>query len=148
MNTMNDLPNRTTQAPSQPPGSNISAVGSVAKEIAPLSGIQETPLVTEIGKEVELPPEVIKAGVTVRADSIELPKPVRQLGVSQVGVSFSATTAPPSVSLPLSDEQIADGLHQSIITSWRWLAEWCVRQLKSAHIAFKNMHGAFVRVQE
>ncbi len=34
------------------------------------------------------------------------------------------------VTLPLTDDQIQEGLHHKIWESIRWLAEWCVRQIK------------------
>jgi len=34
------------------------------------------------------------------------------------------------VKLPLTEDQIQKGLHQQVWDSIRWLAEWCVRQMK------------------
>lgn len=36
----------------------------------------------------------------------------------------------PKVTLPLTDDQIKKGLHHKIWEGIRWLAEWCLRQLK------------------
>lgn len=36
----------------------------------------------------------------------------------------------PQIKLPLTDDQIHQGLHHKVFDALRWLAEWCVRQLK------------------
>jgi hypothetical protein len=35
--------------------------------------------------------------------------------------------------LPLSERQIQEGLHHKVWEGVRWLAEWCVRQIKMLH---------------
>ena len=135
---MDDLPKK----PQEP----VSPVGSTSKETGPHITFNEAPELTEIGKETPLPPEVSKAGVTLRSDSVTVPKPVQYLGVKAVGqVAVSQGSGAVAVSLPLTDDQIAQGLHQSITSSWRWLSEWCMLQLKKAHVAFKTMHGKIMR---
>lgn len=126
-----DLP-KTKTSPTQP----AQSVGSTTKETAPLTGHIEAPLITEIGKEVELTPEVTNAGVSIQSDTIVLPPPVTQLGVKQTGVQAPPPATTTTVVLPLSDEQIAKGLQQSLTTSWRWLAEWCKRQVLQAKKIF------------
>lgn len=88
----------------------------------------ETSLITEVGQELPLPPEVIKAGVTIHPTSVVLPKSVQQMGVKVVGNTIPKQTK--TVTIPLTDDQIAKGLKQSITSSIRWLATWCVRRLK------------------
>lgn len=83
------------------------------------------------GQEVELSPEVISSGVKVQPTSIPIPPPVAQMGVGAVGQNVASPA--PAVTLPLSDDQIAQGLKQSVWSSWRWLAQWCVRKLKQIH---------------
>lgn len=139
---MNDLPD--DQKPAlYPLGSSGSSVNKEKGE-AVGSGL-ETPALKEVGREGELSPEVTGVGVRMHPTSVPLPQPVQQLGVKQVG----AATAPPtpSVALPLSDDQIAQGLHKSITSSWRWLAEWCMRRLRQLHMVVKRVHGKFVRVR-
>lgn len=96
----------------------------------------EPPALKEIGREVPLSSEVSQAGVKIHPTSVTLPQPVTQMGVTAVGQS----TPPPaiSVTIPLTDDQIAWGLHASITSSLRWLSEWCVRKLK-------QLHGTLVR---
>ncbi len=44
------------------------------------------------------------------------------------------------VTLPLTSDQIQTGLHQQVWESIRWLAEWCVRQIKilKDRVVFKS----------
>lgn len=147
---MDSLPNTSSPQgdPATPGTGVIPATGSMAKEVAPLpSAPAETPTRTETGKEEELSAEVMKVGVRMSKDIIELPKLVQQMGVTSVSPQ-AAPVAAPAITLPLSDDQIAKGLHQSIMTSWRWLSEWCKRQLQQAHLTLKSLGGKTVRTQE
>lgn len=124
---MDDLP--TNQFTPQVPGGTPGIGG---KELEPAAGGLEQPTVKDVsGKEIELPKEVIAAGVRTQPTTIQLPAAVTQMGVSAVGTNTQ--TPAPAVALPLTDDQIALGLKQSIMSSWRWLAEWCVRKLKQLH---------------
>lgn len=128
--------------PSPPPS------GSMAKEIGPHISIAEAPIITEFGQEAPLPSEVIKAGVTIKPTTIHLPPSVKNMGMKAVGTEAPAVGDTKEVALPLSDEQIARGLHESIQSSFRWLAQWCERQLKQAHIMVKTIHGKIIRSKE
>ncbi len=96
------------------------------------------------GQEMELPKEVAAAGVKVQPTTVQLPQAVTQMGVTPVG---AAAPPPTTVALPLTDDQIAQGLKLSIASSWRWLAEFCVRRLKQLHMAVKRIGGKTVRVK-
>lgn len=146
MKYMDTLPNTSGVPPQTAPPAAPGATGSMAKEVEPVAGAAEAPVITEIGKETELAPEVRQAGVRMQADAIELPKVASQLGVRAV-VPAAVPVAAATVALPLTDDQIAQGLQQSLLTSWRWLAEWCARQLKQAHILLRPVHGATERVK-
>lgn len=142
---MDNLPT-ATHVPQSPPMAPVHPVGSMAKEVSPIVVSNEAPLVTEIGKEELLTPDVKKAGVRMHSDTIEMPQIAHSMGVKivdPVPVSAAALT----VTLPLTDDQIAQGLHQSIVSSWRWLAEWCDRQLKQAHVILKTSQGKIVRTK-
>lgn len=106
--------------------------------------------VSEITQEVELPKEVEKAGVEIIKDTIELPPDIKKLGVTQTGPStpVPTTTALPQVVLPISDQTVVSGLHAQILSSLRWLAVWCIKKLKKAHIALKKVHGKIIRVKD
>lgn len=94
-------------------------------------GREEPGLKDLTGKEMELPKEVAAAGVSTQPTTVQLPQPVAQMGVKAIGDAV-VPVAPP-VTLPLTDDQIALGLKQSVTSSWRWLAEFCVRRLKQLH---------------
>ncbi len=59
----------------------------------------------------------------------ELAAPVVDDYTKQVLVGAAAAQKP-KVTLPLTDDQIKQGLHHKIWEGIRWLAEWCARQLK------------------
>ena len=121
---MDDLP--TNQLTPQASG---GALGIGGKELEP--AVEQPTLKDVSGKEIELPKEVAAAGVKVQPTTVQLPQAVTQMGLTPMGQA-----APPpavTVALPLTDDQIVQGLKQSITSSWRWLAEWCVRKLKQIH---------------
>ena len=80
--------------------------------------------------------EVAAAGVRTQPTTVQLPQVVTQMGVAPVGQAVMPQA--PAVALPLTDDQIAQGLKQSITSSWRWLAEWCIRKLKQLQ---KKVHA-------
>lgn len=121
-------------------------MGNMAKEAEPQTTPFEAPQLTEIGKDTGLPPEVKTAGVSMQSDTIELPHIVSQMGVTAVGPAAPPVAgAAATITLPLTDDQIAQGLHQSLLSSWRWLAEWCDRQLRQAHVLLGSAKGKPIR---
>jgi hypothetical protein len=130
-----------------PSGNNFPQTGTLAKETdagGKLTG--EFSPFTEIGKEIELPKEVSAVGVSVQPTAIPIPPNVSQMGVAPAGANVTVSDGD-SVTLPLTDDQIVAGLHQNPTSSWRWLAEWCVRRLKQLHIIIKNIGGKSVEVR-
>jgi hypothetical protein len=137
MATVNDLPiSAPNPLPSQPPEPDpVPATirsGSINKEVEPLTPlVSESGGIREVGADIDLPKEVASAGVTVQPTTVTIPSDVSQMGVTPVAqVTKGATTR---VAMPLTDDQIAQGLKQSVSLSWRWLAEWCVKRLKQIH---------------
>ncbi|MBI5465562.1 hypothetical protein HY946_03040 [Candidatus Gottesmanbacteria bacterium] len=120
----------------------VTGPGLTSKEKEFLN--QEAQALEEVRKELEIAPEVEKAGVEVQKEEIELPPPLPKMGVAQTGAELPVSA--PAISLPLTDDKIVGGLAASIWASLRWLAEWCLRQLKKAHIKLKKVHGQIVRV--
>ncbi|MCL4360502.1 hypothetical protein M1555_04605 [Patescibacteria group bacterium] len=155
---MNDLPVQPVNSgsgaganvPSPVPGLTPAPISAAAGSIGTKereSGSarsREYPQIREIGRETELPPEVARAGVRIQPTPVPLPTKL-----SPVPVPAPAAPAgqPPAIALPLTDDQIAQGLHQSIVSSWRWLAEWCLRKLKQVHVTIKSMGGKTVEVK-
>lgn len=139
---MNDLP---TPAQGTNPSSATGAGGISSKE-KETGGVSAEAPFHPTGIETELSPEVTSSGVKVRPTTIPIPPPVAQMGVRAAGQNVPTPT--PVVALPLSDDQIAQGLKQSIWSSWRWLAQWCIRKLKQVHMGLKNIHGRLTRVRQ
>lgn len=109
-------------------------------------GVPEAPVVPEAGHAADtLPKEVTAAGVSIHPTTIPLPQSVANMGVQPTGANIPMPTAP--VTLPISDDQIAQGLGKSIRESFRWLAEWCIRRLKQVHVGLQSVHGRLIRVQ-
>lgn len=125
-----------------------SVASSAGKEQEKVT-VSPVETVSAVGAEVQLPKEVESAGVTIVRETIELPPDMKKLGVTPAGTStpVTVTTALPPVTLPISDKEIITGLHAQILDSLRWLAVWCMRRLKKAHIALKNIHGKIIRVK-
>lgn len=95
------------------------SVSSKQHEVKEIEEIPENP---EVGPEVESHLERIEkdpAQMQKMADDY-----VKTVGVKPV------STGNQKVVLPLTDDQIKSGLHHKVWEAIRWLAEWCVRQLK------------------
>ena len=90
---------------------------------------------TEVGEylktqntDPEIHPELKKAGLqTIHRDSLDKKH---------------------KIELPIPDEEVLEGLHKPINTSWRWLAEIALFMLKQAHLGLKMIHGHVVRVMQ
>lgn len=131
-------------APSQPQTQPQTGRGLGEKE-KEAAGVGKE-VIREVGKEIEPAKELKEAGVKLRKEEIKLPPPVEKLGIKPTGPA--AVPPPPAVSLPLSDDQIVTGLTSPILSSLRWLAEFCFRQLKKAHLGLRGIHGKIIRVKE
>lgn len=103
-----------------------------------------------ISHEIEIPPEVEKVCVRVTRETIELPPDIKKLGVAPSGAAAPAAkiAAIPAVVLPISDDKVITGLHVQILSSLHWLAVWCMKKLKKAHIMLKVIHGKIIRVKK
>lgn len=122
--------------------------GSVQKEQGVFSAAAEPPLIQEVSQEMEVSAELQHLGVQKKSETIELPPDVQQMGVQAVGATQPVMVVTATPALPLTDQQIAAGLHARLVSSFRWLAEWCAWKLKKLHIHLKTIHGALVRVRE
>lgn len=157
MNQSPPTPNQSSKQPfpaSLPSGAigsspSISVGHAGGKEI---EGVALSPNeeVSEVSAEVEVPQTVERAGVVKIAETIELPPDVKKLGVTQTGAAtpLTQTTSIPSVQLPISDTQVVGGLSASVSLALRWLAVWCIKRLKKAHVALKVIHGRIIRVEQ
>ena len=144
---MNDLSDSSVSQthPQAPQDSSVAPVSSGAKEIEPATpsgdGLRDA-----TDHESVISGELESAGVKIHPTTIPIPERVSQMGVKPAGSNIPVQTGT-TVVLPLTDDQIAKGLHQSITSSWRWFAEWCVRQYKKLHFAVKTVGGKLVRIK-
>ncbi|MBI5619905.1 hypothetical protein HY950_03015 [Candidatus Gottesmanbacteria bacterium] len=148
---MSDLPDPASATGTNNPTNNPitqsgTDVGSIGKEIEGGVGLGEPGLRDVSGVEMELSREVSAAGVSMHPTTVSIPQSVAQMGVKPMGANVPAPSVQ-TVALPLTDDQIAVGLHQSIVSSIRWLAEWCLRRLKQLHMGIKYIHGKVMRVK-
>ena len=132
---------------SLPPGGAATSAGvsGIAKEFE-TGGVPQSEQLRPATPEIEVPKEVTGAGVTVQPTTVALPPNVAGMGVQPAGANVPATPSDsPAANLPLSEEQIAKGLHESVMSSWRWLAEWCVRRLRQLHMGIRSVHGKLTK---
>lgn len=119
-----------------------SAGGNFSKEMEPaVPKEQDAP--EEMVADIELEPELEAIGVQKVTETIELPPDLAKMGMTAAGPAQPVTQTA-VVKLPISDEMIVTGLHAQIISSFRWLSEWCVRKLKKAHLKLKVLAGGKV----
>jgi len=141
----NQISTNNPVIPASPAGRQSQTTGGINKEVGNASVGQEVPLSNEVGREADvLPKEVASAGVTMHPTTIPVPPPIAKMGVQPAGANIPMPTA---AALPITDDQIAQGLGKGIRESFRWLAEWCVRRLKQVHIGLQSIRGKLVRVQ-
>ncbi len=133
---------QTTQ--STPPVSPVTPSGN--KEMVGGTIDAKEGLIDVTGQEMALPKEVASAGVHMQPTTIPIPPPVAQLGVKPAGPNVPVSPTP-TVTLPISDDQIAQGLTLSVTESWRWLSEWCVKRLKQLHVGIQTVGGKIIRVK-
>lgn len=159
---MNDLPSsasdagNTTIHNNPPAGGPINQSGQSGNQNIPLrsSGVSinkevevggiyegESLALKDVGtKEFELPKEVASVGVKTQPTTVQIPPNVTDFGVKPAGLSVPVGTGQ-SITLPLTDAQIAEGLKQSITSSWRWLAVWCERKIKQVFRLQHDTHA-------
>ena len=112
------------------------AVGGVAKEqvesrplvdVSEKVPIVETREVGEVSKEVSSWMDKLEQG-----EEVSLPQSVSDddgVVLEPVGEEIDEEV----VVLPMTEEQVKQGLHKRVYNSARWLAEWCVRLAKKLH---------------
>jgi len=128
-----------------PPAVSITAIGGKeAEKVTQEASVK----IEEISPEAVLAPELETAGVTKIGDTIEFPPDITDLtGGQSVSTLPSQTSSQTAVPMPISDDLIYSGSQKSITNTIKWLAEWCIRKLKMAHLVLKNIHGKIIRVK-
>lgn len=130
INTMNNLPDTSGKLTIPTPSTGAVGIGKESEGVT-ISDSEQG--LHAARAEMELPKEVSAIGVTQQPTVVPIPQPISQLGVKPTGSNIPVQTSPSFV-MPLSDSELAQGLHISVINSFRWLAEWCQRQLKMLKI--------------
>ena len=115
-----------------------SAPVSKRKEvIRKLFGKDEQFPVVEIPDTPEVPREIEQARPVPGSDK-QLTKPVTDDQTGQTLVT-SSTAQQTNIVLPLTEDEIREGLHHKVFDSIRWLAEWCLRKMKQVGIKLKKV---------
>lgn len=81
-------------------------------------------------EKVEKKPEIDESdqtGMKKGADDVQMPK---QITDDDDEVVAEAVVEEPEINLPLTEEEVRDGLHHKIVDSVKWLSEWCVYVIK------------------
>ena len=78
-----------------------------------------------VEKQVEISQDI--AGVVKPSGQVKMPQTITD---DQGQVVAQAVGDEPPINLPLTEEQVRDGLHHKVIDSVRWLAEWSVMIIK------------------
>ena len=133
---MADLPDDQNQpAPPVSPTTPVSG-GTAAKEkdkpaFAEGSGEarQEVTPITEYTRQVDLEPEVESWMEKLEKEEGKLTQPVTD-DKGQVILDDAQKQAGFKVVLPLTKDEVDQGLRLKVIDSLRWLAEWCLRLIK------------------
>jgi len=105
--------------------------GNVEKEPSSAKATESKP---EVLQEVLTQPELEKnpelSGYIEKVEKMtELTSPVMDDYTKKVLLG-SATPQKVKINLPLTEPQIEEGLHHKVWEAVRWMAEWCLRQLK------------------
>lgn len=135
--------------PPPKPVSVSGTAGGVEREGPPIVSKEQS---SSAGVETAPPPERESTESTAMPQQgvvVELPPDVKTLGGgTPAPVPVPAAPAVPPVQLPVSDDTVARGLHADVANPLLWLAFWCVRKLKKAHVLLKVVQGKVVRVKE
>lgn len=125
----------------------VTSAGLSSKEVEVINAdVKSEAGLRAVGQEWELPKEVAQAGVKVQPTSVQIPSGLAQMGVKPLKQTPTINNSGTVIALPLTDDQIMQGLQQNVTNSWRWLAQWCLRKLKQLHLIIKTMHGKIVRI--
>ncbi len=123
-------------------GASLGGIGAKEQEFF---AAQEALQLEQVRHELELAPEVKEMGVENLHDEIEIPPALKKIGLQNTSVPISIPQVP-VISTPLADDKIVSNTGSSVWSSLTWLALWCLKQLKKAHVKLKKVHGKIVRV--
>ena len=136
----------TSTPSSQPANAPAQASVSIHGKEAEGTPVIKGEISASESQEFEIPKEVASVGVREIKGTIELPPDVKRLGVAPSG-SQTPVVSLPTVSLPLTDDKILQGVNAPLTSAFKWLAVWCIKKLQKAHLVLKNIHGKIIRVK-
>jgi hypothetical protein len=96
---------------------------SIRKDRA-VEKMEEIPVMPEVEKKLEQEGYIQKVEKEAETQQIVVDDYTQQVLLKP------AVTQSPRIILPLTQEEVQKGLHQKVWESIRWLAEWCIRQVR------------------
>jgi len=118
---------------------------TVSKEVEPTISIEQVPEKVVFHEVSEYKPdkETLKF-INKRQEEVNIDEDLRKIGV----IPNQTISCPDykQVNLPISDEEVVQGLKMPITSSFRWLAEFALYLLKQTHQVLKQIHGKITRV--
>ncbi len=123
----------------------VSAHVGAGRESEPVVGGAKVEMPAQPIKESPLSPEV-QNYIKVQEDQkkMQLPQQLRNMGIT--AGHDEQPEVPQGPTMPMSDEQIAYGLHQPINNSVRWLATLMLYLLQQSHYTITTVKGRVRRV--
>jgi hypothetical protein len=115
-----------------------------APEAEPIP-IRSQEIKTEPVPEKKLAPEVIEY-VKRHDETIKIPEVLKEIGVAADAKDQEFEDVVEGPTLPMTDQQIVDGLKQPRSMSVRWLSLFLLYVLQQAHYTIKVIHGNVKRI--
>lgn len=138
---MVDLPDDSQQ--NNQPGVAGGGVAAGKERVEVGSGKQEKTPITEYTRKVDLEPEVEGWLEKMEKEDTSLSQPVTDDKGQTVLEDVKDEKKKFKVVLPLTQDEVKEGLHHKVVDSLRWLAEWCMRMVKifGNKVAYKRKKG-------
>lgn len=114
-----------------------------SKEGEPIRKSAEAPTLQETTE--QQPTQEVSSFLTKKHEFIQLPPDLSAIGVKSIE-DTETNSFFDKVKLPLSDDEVVQGMHAPITSSLRWLATFAIYLLLQAHLTLKVMHGKVRRV--
>lgn len=126
-----------------PLGGSLS--GRKAPEAEPIPAVKPEVKVNEESKEKNLAPEVIEY-VQQHEEKVKIPEALKQIGVVADAKDHEIEEVVEGPKLPMTDQQIVDGLKKPMSMSAHWLSLFLLYILQQAHYTIKVIHGSVKRI--
>lgn len=107
--------------------------------------VHKTEIKTEPVPEKKLSPEVVEY-IKQHEEKVKLPEALKEMGVVADAKDHEIEDVVEGPTLPMSDQQIADGLKQPRSMSVRWLSLFLLYLLQQSHYTLKTVKGHVKRI--